>query len=189
VGVLHYHDIQGSKLALDAVVSGLFGVSSPLFPDVALRRAEKTKFKKYSEGVRSRPDSRFVPFAVTEVGALGGHATGFLNELAKEVVASKGMHVGKLLVSWRRKVSLAVHVAHADNVVRGLSAKVDCGEAASSCVGVPYHATTFSTHAITGRKRSRAPSRSARGAACRLHVLRFLRYCVGVSCLLLYFIC
>jgi hypothetical protein len=156
VGVLHYHDIQGSKLALDAVVSGLFGVSSPPFPDVALRRAKKTKFKKYSEGVRSRPDSRFVPFAVTEVGALGGHATGCLNELAKEEVASKGMHVGKLLVSWRRKVSLAVHVAHVDNVVRGL-----CGEAASSCVGVPYHATTFSTHAITGRKRSRASSRGA----------------------------
>jgi hypothetical protein len=29
VGVLHYHGIRGSKLALDAVVSGMFGVSSP----------------------------------------------------------------------------------------------------------------------------------------------------------------
>jgi hypothetical protein len=29
VGILHYHGIGGSKLALDAVVSGLFGVSSP----------------------------------------------------------------------------------------------------------------------------------------------------------------
>jgi hypothetical protein len=29
VGVLYYHGIRGSKLALDAVVSGLFGVSSP----------------------------------------------------------------------------------------------------------------------------------------------------------------
>jgi hypothetical protein len=33
------------------VVSGLFGVSSPPSPEVALRRAEKTKFEKYSEGV------------------------------------------------------------------------------------------------------------------------------------------
>jgi hypothetical protein len=30
VGVLHYHGIRGSKLALDAVVSDLFGVSSPV---------------------------------------------------------------------------------------------------------------------------------------------------------------
>jgi hypothetical protein len=28
VGILHYHGIRGSKLALDAVLSGLFGVSS-----------------------------------------------------------------------------------------------------------------------------------------------------------------
>jgi hypothetical protein len=53
VVILHYHGIRGSKLALDAVVSGLFGVSSPPSPEVALRRAEKTKFEKYSEGVRT----------------------------------------------------------------------------------------------------------------------------------------
>jgi hypothetical protein len=33
VGVLHYHGIRGSKLALDAVVSDLFGVSSPPSPE------------------------------------------------------------------------------------------------------------------------------------------------------------
>jgi hypothetical protein len=60
------HGICGSKLDLDAVVSGLFGVSSPPSPEVALRRVEKTKFEKYEEGVRSRPDIRFTPFAVTE---------------------------------------------------------------------------------------------------------------------------
>jgi hypothetical protein len=43
VGVLHYHGIRGSKLALNAVVSGLFGVSSPPSPKVALRHDEKTK--------------------------------------------------------------------------------------------------------------------------------------------------
>jgi hypothetical protein len=48
VGVLHYHGIRSSKLAIDAVVSGVFGVSSPPSPEVALRRPKKTKFEKYS---------------------------------------------------------------------------------------------------------------------------------------------
>jgi hypothetical protein len=50
VGVLHYHGIRSSKLALDSVVSGLFRVSSPPFPDVVVRQVEKTKFEKYSKG-------------------------------------------------------------------------------------------------------------------------------------------
>jgi hypothetical protein len=45
VGVLHYHGVRGSKLAIDAVVSGPFGVSRPPSPEVTLRRAEKTKFE------------------------------------------------------------------------------------------------------------------------------------------------
>jgi hypothetical protein len=155
VGVLHYHGIRGSKLALDAVVSGLFGVSRPPSPKVALRRTEKTKFEKYSEGVRSRPGIRFIPFAVTELGTLGGYATAFLTELAKQAAASKGIHGGKMLASWRRKVSLAVHVAHADNVLRGLSPAADGVEAASSSVGMPSPATALFTRAI-GRKRPRA---------------------------------
>jgi hypothetical protein len=36
MGVLHYHDMRGSKLAIDAVVYGLFVVSRPQSPDVAL---------------------------------------------------------------------------------------------------------------------------------------------------------
>jgi hypothetical protein len=47
--------------------------------------------------VKIRLDIRFIPFAVTEFGPLGGHATAFLIELAKRATASKGMHVGKLL--------------------------------------------------------------------------------------------
>jgi hypothetical protein len=77
----------------------LFGVSSPSSPEVALRRAEKTPFKQNLEGVRSRPDIRFIPFVVAEFGTLGGHVAAFLTELAKEAAASKGMHVGKLLAS------------------------------------------------------------------------------------------
>jgi hypothetical protein len=97
--VVHYHGIRGSKLALDVTVSDFFCVSSPPSPGVALRRVEKTKVEKYTEGVRSRPDIRFIPVAVTEFGTLGGHATAFLTELAKPAAASKGMHVVELLAS------------------------------------------------------------------------------------------
>jgi hypothetical protein len=65
-----------------------FGVSSPPPPEVALRHIEKTKFEKYSEGVRSRRDIHFIPFAVTDFGALGGHATAFFSELAEQAAAS-----------------------------------------------------------------------------------------------------
>jgi hypothetical protein len=142
------------------VVSGLFAVSSPPSAEVALRRAEKIKFEKYSEGGRSRPDIPFTPYVVTEFGSLGGHATAFLTELPKQATASEGMHVGKLLASWRRKVSLVVHIAHADNVLRGLSAVVDGVEAASSSAGMTSHATALFTRAM-GRKRPRAFSGGA----------------------------
>jgi hypothetical protein len=161
VGILHCHGTRGSKLALGPVTFGLFGVSSPPSPEVAhLRHAVKTKFEKYLERVRSRPDIRFIPFAVTEFGTLGGHARALLTELAKQASASKGMHVGKLLASWRRKVSRAVHVAHTDNVLRGLSAAADGVEAASSSFGMPSHATDLFTRAM-GRKRPRPSSRGA----------------------------
>jgi hypothetical protein len=80
-----------------------------------------------------------------------------LTELVKMAAASKGMHVGKLLASWRRNVSLAVHVAHADNVLRGLSAAADGVEAAFSSDGMPSPATAVFTRAM-GRKRPRASS-------------------------------
>jgi hypothetical protein len=65
------------------------------------------------------------------------------------------MHVGKVLTSWRRHVSLAVHVAHADNVLRGLSVAADGVEASSSSAGMPSHATALFTRAM-GRRRPRA---------------------------------
>jgi hypothetical protein len=67
------------------------------------------------------------------------------------------MRVGKLLASKRRKVSLAVHVAHADNVVSGLSAAADGVEAASFSAGMPSPATALFTRAM-GRKRPFASS-------------------------------
>jgi hypothetical protein len=103
--------------------------------------------------VRSRPDIRFISSVVTEFGTLGGHATAFLTELAKRTATSKWMPVGRLLASSRRRVSVAVHVAHADNVLRGV-------EAASSTVGMPYLDTALFTHAM-GRKRPHASSSGA----------------------------
>jgi hypothetical protein len=56
---------------------------------------------------------------------------------SRQAAASKGMHVGKLLASWRGMISIAVHVAHADNVSRGLSVAADGVEAVCSSVGMP----------------------------------------------------
>jgi hypothetical protein len=49
-GVLHYHGIRGSKLAVGAVVSDLFGDPSPPYLEIAISRVEKKKFENYSEG-------------------------------------------------------------------------------------------------------------------------------------------
>jgi hypothetical protein len=74
VGVSQCHAI---RFDLDAVVSGLFSVSSPMSPDAPLCHNEKTKFEKYSEEVRSCPDIRFISFVGKEFSAFGGHATAF----------------------------------------------------------------------------------------------------------------
>jgi hypothetical protein len=159
VGVLHYHGIRGSKLALDAVVSRLFGVPCPPSPKAALSRVEKTKFDKYSEGMQSRPDINFIHFAVTEFGTLSGHTTASMTKLAMHAPAYE-MHVGMFLVSSRRTVSLAVLVAHADNVWRGLSVAVDGVGAAPSSAWIPSHCTALFTRAM-GCKRLRISSRGA----------------------------
>jgi hypothetical protein len=67
------------------------------------------------------------------------------------------MHVGKWLASWRRSVSLAVHVAYVDDVFRGLSAAADVVDAASSSAGLPSLAAALFTRAM-GRKRPYASS-------------------------------
>jgi hypothetical protein len=57
VGVVHYNDIRCSKVFLYAVVYGLFDAFSAMSPKVVVSPLEKTKFDKYSEGLRSRPDT------------------------------------------------------------------------------------------------------------------------------------
>jgi hypothetical protein len=78
--------------------------------------------------------------------------------------ASKGMNVGKLLASWRRKVSLAVHVAHADNILRGSSSAADCVEATTSSAGVPSPRKAFFTRAMQWAASVSVPPRVAREA-------------------------
>jgi hypothetical protein len=65
-----------------------------------------------------------------------------------------------------------------------LSAGADGVEAASSSAWMPSPSTAFFTRGM-GCERLRV---SAWGAVCRLHVLRFQRS-VGVSCVLMCFIC
>jgi hypothetical protein len=79
--------------------------------------------------------------------------------LAGQAAASEGMHVAKLFASWRRKVSLAVHVANANVVWRGMSAAADGVEAVSSSREIPS-ATAFFTR-VMGHKRLRVSSRGA----------------------------
>jgi hypothetical protein len=62
--------------------------------------------------------------------------------------ASKWMYVGKILASWRRMVSLEVHVAHADNVLLRFFAAADDAETASSLAGMPFPDTAFFTRAM-----------------------------------------
>jgi hypothetical protein len=56
---------------------------APRLPKSLYAVLRRPSTRKYSEGLRNRPDIRFIPFAVTEFGTLGGHATAFLTELAK----------------------------------------------------------------------------------------------------------
>jgi hypothetical protein len=129
VGVLQYLGIRGSKLAFDAAVFNLFGVSSPPSPEFVLRHVKKIKFEKfYSEGVRSRPDIRFILFVVTEFGTLGGHATAFLTELAKHEAAPKWVHPGKLLAfGAERSLSRRPCCSRGQRLARFIRRRRQCG--------------------------------------------------------------
>jgi hypothetical protein len=86
VGVLHCHGIRGSKLTLDAVVSGLLGVSSPPVSRSRSTLCREDQVREVLGGGEESPrvpGIRFIPFAVTEFGTLGGHAIDFFRELAK----------------------------------------------------------------------------------------------------------
>eukprot|EP00873_Tetraselmis_striata_P013584 jgi/Tetstr1/433848/TSEL_023032.t2 len=65
---------------------------------------------------------RFVPFAVSEFGLLAPLAEAFLVELAKASHTHTGQKIGQLLSAWRRRLSMLINMAHADNVLGGVAA-------------------------------------------------------------------
>eukprot|EP00873_Tetraselmis_striata_P020702 jgi/Tetstr1/440966/TSEL_029234.t1 len=122
VGLFGYGGIRGNTVAVDTTIAPILGVSTS-DPTTALRAAERHKIQKYDEGVRNAAGMlRFVPFAVSEFGSLAPHAEAFLVELAKASHAHTGQKIGQLLSAWRRRFSLLINMAHADNVLGGVAA-------------------------------------------------------------------
>eukprot|EP00873_Tetraselmis_striata_P011817 jgi/Tetstr1/432081/TSEL_021552.t1 len=121
VGLFGYGGIRGNSVAIDTTIAPILGVSSS-DPTTALRAAERHKIQKYDEGVRNAAGMlRFVPFAVSEFGSLAPHAEAFLVELAKASHTHTGQKIGHLLSAWRRRFSLLINMAHADNVLGGVA--------------------------------------------------------------------
>eukprot|EP00873_Tetraselmis_striata_P028953 jgi/Tetstr1/449217/TSEL_036424.t1 len=122
VGLFGYGGIRGNTVAVDTTIAPILGVSTS-DPTTALRAAERHKIQKYDEGGRNAAGMlRFVPFAVSEFGSLAPHAEAFLVELAKASHAHTGKKIGQLLSAWRRRFSLLINMAHADNVLGGVAA-------------------------------------------------------------------
>jgi hypothetical protein len=92
LGVLHYHGIRRSKLALDAVVFGIVGVSSPPSPAVAPTRVEKTNFDKYlralSGGGEDSPRHPVHSLCGSEIWCSRRLRHGFLTEMTKHSTTS-----------------------------------------------------------------------------------------------------
>eukprot|EP00873_Tetraselmis_striata_P029615 jgi/Tetstr1/449879/TSEL_036938.t1 len=122
IGLFGYGGIRGNTVAVDTTIAPILGVSTS-DPTTALRAAKRRKIQKYDEGVRNAAGMlRFVPFAVSEFGSLAPHAEAFLVELAKASQAHTGQKIGQLLSAWRRRFSLLINMAHADNVLGGVAA-------------------------------------------------------------------
>eukprot|EP00873_Tetraselmis_striata_P044809 jgi/Tetstr1/465073/TSEL_009801.t1 len=145
VGLFGYGGIRGNTVAVDTTIAPILGVSTS-DPTTALRAAERRKIQKYDEGVRNAAGMlRFVPFAVSEFGSLAPHAEAFLVELAKANQAHTGQKIGQLLFAWRRRFSLLINMAHADNVLGGVAAACAARDGApapasrrsSACVAMP----------------------------------------------------
>eukprot|EP00873_Tetraselmis_striata_P000245 jgi/Tetstr1/420509/TSEL_001053.t1 len=122
VGLFGYGDIRGNTVAIDTTIAPILGVSSS-DPTTALRAPERHKIKEYDEGVRNAAGMlHFVPFAVSEYGSLAPHAEAFLVELTKASHTNTGQKIGQLLSAWRRRFSLLINMAYADNVLGGVAA-------------------------------------------------------------------
>eukprot|EP00873_Tetraselmis_striata_P034089 jgi/Tetstr1/454353/TSEL_041260.t1 len=133
VGLFGYGGIRGNTVAVDTTIAPILGVSSS-DPVTALRAAERHKIQKYDEDVSKNAAGmlRFVPFAVSEFGSLALHAEAPLVELVKASHTHTGPKIGHLLSAWRRRFSLLINMAHADNVLGGVAA----ARAARLCLSV-----------------------------------------------------
>eukprot|EP00873_Tetraselmis_striata_P018435 jgi/Tetstr1/438699/TSEL_027248.t1 len=121
VGLFGYGGIHGDTVAVDTTIAPILGPSSS-DPTTTLRALERHKIQKYDEGVRNAAGMlRFVPFVVSEFGLLAPHAQAFLVELAKANHTHTGQKIGELLSAWRRRFSLIINMAHADNVLGGIA--------------------------------------------------------------------
>eukprot|EP00873_Tetraselmis_striata_P006577 jgi/Tetstr1/426841/TSEL_017056.t1 len=137
------HTVRFAKLAARMPTSG---PDSNRFRGRLLRAAtaflvtdppKRRKIQKYDEGVRNAAGMlRFVPFAVSEFGSLVPHAEAFLVELAKASQAHTGQKIGQLLSAWRRRFSLLIDMAHADNVLGGVAAARAARDVWCSCACV-----------------------------------------------------
>eukprot|EP00873_Tetraselmis_striata_P016124 jgi/Tetstr1/436388/TSEL_025220.t1 len=122
VGLFGYGGIRGNTVAVDTTIAPILGVSSS-DPTTALRDAKRHKIQKYDEGVRNAAVMlRFVPFAVSEFGSLAPHAEALLVELAEASHTHTAQKTGRLLSAWRRRFSVPINMAHADNVLGGVAA-------------------------------------------------------------------
>eukprot|EP00873_Tetraselmis_striata_P046656 jgi/Tetstr1/466920/TSEL_011374.t1 len=124
VGFFGYGGIRGNTVAVDTTIAPILGVTCS-DPTTALRAAERHKIQKYDEGVRNAAGGilRFVPFAISEFGSLAPHAEAFLVELAKASHTHTSQKTSRLLSAWRRRFSLLINMAHADNVLGGVAAR------------------------------------------------------------------
>eukprot|EP00873_Tetraselmis_striata_P006956 jgi/Tetstr1/427220/TSEL_017408.t1 len=155
VGLFGYGGIRGNTVAVDTTIAPILGVSSSDRPTTALRAAERHKIQKYDEGVRNAASMlRFVPFAVSEFGSLAPHAEAFLVELAKASQAHTGQKIGQLLrlSAWRRRFSLLINMAHADNVLGGVAAARAARDGVPSRGGRRHRASVVA-HAVAGALR------------------------------------
>eukprot|EP00873_Tetraselmis_striata_P043055 jgi/Tetstr1/463319/TSEL_008243.t1 len=124
------HTVRFAKLAARMPTSG---PDSNRFRGRLLRVAtaflvtdppERHKIQKYDGGVRNAAGMlRFVPFAISEFGSLAPHAEAFLVELAKASHTHTSQKTSQLLFAWRRRFSLLINMAHADNVLGGVAAR------------------------------------------------------------------
>eukprot|EP00873_Tetraselmis_striata_P026370 jgi/Tetstr1/446634/TSEL_034157.t1 len=122
VGLFGYGGIRGNTVAIDTTIAPMHPRRVKLGSNDCFEGCRAPQNLEDDEGVRNAAGMlRFVPFAVSEFGSLAPHAEAFLVELAKASHTLTGQKIGQLLSAWRRRFSLLINMAHADNVLGGVA--------------------------------------------------------------------